>query len=107
MIEDGSPFMRSGGGKDKSSSGSKGGRGGGKDPVDQLGDDMWSFMNLQKKDFIKDSIPDQQLSLQELTIPIQIKSKVTLLLISLSPELNTPHCQRLKWHPIPCSPLLL
>uniref|UniRef100_A0A3P8ZFT8 Putative ATP-dependent RNA helicase DHX57 n=1 Tax=Esox lucius TaxID=8010 RepID=A0A3P8ZFT8_ESOLU len=65
VIEDGSPFMRSGGGKDKSS---WGGRGAAKEPVDQLGDDMWSFMNLQKKDFVKDSIPDQQLGLQELTV---------------------------------------
>uniref|UniRef100_A0A8C7WL81 RNA helicase n=1 Tax=Oncorhynchus mykiss TaxID=8022 RepID=A0A8C7WL81_ONCMY len=80
VIEDGSPFMRSGGGK--SSSGSKGGRGGAKDPVDQLGDDMWSFMNLQKKDFIKDSIPDQQLSLQELTVRYKDTKKSVLKTIS-------------------------
>uniref|UniRef100_A0A4W5KEL6 Putative ATP-dependent RNA helicase DHX57 n=1 Tax=Hucho hucho TaxID=62062 RepID=A0A4W5KEL6_9TELE len=82
VIEDGSPFMRSGGGKDKSSSGSKGGRGGSKDPVDQLGDNMWSFMNLQKKDFIKDSIPDQQLSLQELTVRYKDTKKSVLKTIS-------------------------
>ncbi|KAJ8013856.1 hypothetical protein DPEC_G00034150, partial [Dallia pectoralis] len=65
VIEDGSPFMRSGGGKDRSSSG---GRGAPKEPVDQLGVDMWSYMNLQKTDFIKDSIPDQQLSVQQLAV---------------------------------------
>lgn len=36
--------------------------------VDDLGDDMWNFMSFCKKDFVKDSVPDQQLSLQELTV---------------------------------------
>lgn len=36
--------------------------------VDDLGDDMWNFMSFCKKDFVKDSIPDQQLSLQDLTV---------------------------------------
>ncbi len=36
--------------------------------VDDLGDDMWNFMSFCKKDFVKDSIPDQQLGLQELTM---------------------------------------
>ena len=38
--------------------------------MDNLGDDMWklNYMGLQKKDFVKDSIPDQQLSLPELSI---------------------------------------
>lgn len=58
--------MRSG--KQSSSSGGRGGRGGAKDPVDNLGDDMWNYMSFQKKDFVKDSIPDQQLSLPELSI---------------------------------------
>lgn len=58
--------MRSG----KQSSSSTGGRpnkGGARDMVDDLGDDMWNFMSFCKKDFVKDSIPDQQLSLQDLT----------------------------------------
>lgn len=36
--------------------------------VDDLSDDVWNFMSLCKKDFVKDSVPDQQLNLQELTI---------------------------------------
>lgn len=36
--------------------------------VDDLGDDVWNFMSFYKKDFVKDSIPDQQLSLQDLTV---------------------------------------
>lgn len=39
-----------------------------RDVVDDLGDDMWNFMSFCKKDFVKDSIPDQQLSLQDLTV---------------------------------------
>uniref|UniRef100_A0A3Q2YXE0 Putative ATP-dependent RNA helicase DHX57 n=1 Tax=Hippocampus comes TaxID=109280 RepID=A0A3Q2YXE0_HIPCM len=67
VIEDGSPYMRS---KRQNSSAVswQGGRGAPKDIVDTLGDDMWNFMSFTKKDFVKDSIPDQQLSLQELTV---------------------------------------
>lgn len=36
--------------------------------VDDLSDDMWNFMSFCKKDFVKDSVPDQQLNLQELAI---------------------------------------
>lgn len=36
--------------------------------VDDLSDDVWNFMSFCKKDFVKDSVPDQQLNLQELTI---------------------------------------
>lgn len=36
--------------------------------VDDLSDDMWNFMSFCKKDFVKDSVPDQQLTLQELTV---------------------------------------
>jgi hypothetical protein len=69
VIEDGSPYMRSG----KQGSGGRGGGGGGgkggsKGVVDDQGDDQWSFSSLCKKDFVKDSIPDQQLGLAELTI---------------------------------------
>lgn len=45
-----------------------GGKGEPRNMVDDLGDDMWNFMSFCKKDFVKDSIPDQQLSLQELTV---------------------------------------
>lgn len=36
--------------------------------VDDLSDDVWNFMSFCQKDFVKDSVPDQQLNLQELTI---------------------------------------
>ncbi|XP_061570302.1 putative ATP-dependent RNA helicase DHX57 [Cololabis saira] len=66
VIEDGSPYMRSG--KPSSSTSGRGTRGESRDVVDDLGEDMWNFMSFSKKDFVKDSIPDQQLSLQELTV---------------------------------------
>uniref|UniRef100_A0A667Z0R9 Putative ATP-dependent RNA helicase DHX57 n=1 Tax=Myripristis murdjan TaxID=586833 RepID=A0A667Z0R9_9TELE len=66
VIEDGSPYMRSGK-QTSSNTGGRGGKGGPKDVVDDLGDDVWNFMSFCKKDFVKDSIPDQQLSLQDLT----------------------------------------
>ncbi|XP_077399791.1 putative ATP-dependent RNA helicase DHX57 [Vanacampus margaritifer] len=67
VIEDGSPYMRSR--RENSSSVRRhGGRGEPKDFVDTLGDDMWNFMSFTKKDFVKNSVPDQQLSLQELTV---------------------------------------
>lgn len=46
------------------------GRGGKVEPrdmVDDLNEDMWNYMSFCKKDFVKDSIPDQQLSFQDLT----------------------------------------
>lgn len=67
VIEDGSPYMRSGKQNSSFTSG-RGGKADQRDVVDDLGDDMWNFMSLCKKDFVKDSIPDQQLSLQELTV---------------------------------------
>lgn len=67
VIEDGSPYMRSGKQNQSSTSG-RGSKGDPRDMVDDLGDDMWNFMSFCKKDFVKDSIPDQQLSLQDLTI---------------------------------------
>lgn len=66
-MEDGSPYMRSGKQNSSSTSGG-GGKGEPRNMVDDLGDDMWNFMSFCKKDFVKDSIPDQQLSLQELTV---------------------------------------
>lgn len=67
VIEDGSPYMRSGKQNTSSTSG-RGNKGESRDVVDDLGDDVWNFMSFCKKDFVKDSIPDQQLSLQDLTI---------------------------------------
>ncbi|XP_054656138.1 putative ATP-dependent RNA helicase DHX57 isoform X1 [Dunckerocampus dactyliophorus] len=64
-IEDGSPYMRSG--KQNSASG-QGRKGEPRNVVDTLGDDVWNFMSFSKKDFVKDSVPDQKLSLQELSI---------------------------------------
>ncbi|KAK5849246.1 hypothetical protein PBY51_008900 [Eleginops maclovinus] len=77
VIEDGSPFMRSG----KQNSSSTGGRGGKAEPrdkVDDLGDDMWNYMSFCKKDTVKDSIPDQQLSLQDLTVRYKDTKKSVL-----------------------------
>ncbi|XP_057710392.1 putative ATP-dependent RNA helicase DHX57 [Corythoichthys intestinalis] len=65
VIEDGSPYIRSS--RPNSLSG-QARVGPPKDVVDTLGDDMWNFMSFTKKDFVKDSVPDQQLSLQELTV---------------------------------------
>lgn len=59
--------MRSGKQNSSSTSG-QGSKGQSRDMVDDLGDDMWNFMSFCKKDFVKDSVPDQQLSLQELTV---------------------------------------
>lgn len=58
--------MRSG----KPTVSSTGGRGttGAREVVEDLGDDLWNFMSFCNKDFVKDSIPDKQLSLQELTL---------------------------------------
>lgn len=51
-----------------SNASSRGGRVESRDMVDDLGEDMWNFMSFCKKDFVKDSIPDQQLSFQDLTM---------------------------------------
>lgn len=62
-MEDGSPYMRTG----KQNASAPSGRGT-RDVVEDLGDDVWNFMSFCKKDFVKDSVPDKQLSLQELTL---------------------------------------
>lgn len=67
VIEDGSPYMRSGKQNVANSSG-RGGKTESRDLVDDLGEDVWNFMSFCKKDFVKDSIPDQQLSFQDLTV---------------------------------------
>ncbi|XP_074554352.1 putative ATP-dependent RNA helicase DHX57 [Halichoeres trimaculatus] len=77
VMEDGSPYQRSG----KQNSSSTSGRGAKPDPrdmVDDLGDDVWNFMSFCKKDFVKDSVPDQQLSLQELTLRYKDSKKSVL-----------------------------
>ncbi|KAJ0057405.1 hypothetical protein NL108_006094, partial [Boleophthalmus pectinirostris] len=76
VIEDGSPFMRSG----KQNVSSVGGRGGkdSRDLVEDLSEDVWNFMSLCKKDFVKDSIPDQQLSFQDLTMRYKDTKKSVL-----------------------------
>lgn len=66
VIEDGSPFMRSGKQNVSNASG-RGGKVEPRDMVDDLNEDMWNYMSFCKKDFVKDSIPDQQLSFQDLT----------------------------------------
>lgn len=77
VIEDGSPYMRSGKQNSSSTSG-RGSKGGSRDLVDDLGDDMWNFMSFCKKDFVKDSVPDQQLSFQELTVRYKDTKKSVL-----------------------------
>lgn len=67
VIEDGSPYMRSGK-QNMSNSSGRGSKTESRDLVDDLGEDMWNFMSFCKKDFVKDSIPDQQLSFQDLTV---------------------------------------
>lgn len=67
VIEDGSPYMRAGKQHTSSTSG-RGSKGEPRDMVDNLGKDVWNFMSFCKKDFVKDSIPDQQLGLQELSV---------------------------------------
>ncbi|XP_051248651.1 putative ATP-dependent RNA helicase DHX57 [Dicentrarchus labrax] len=81
VIEDGSPYMRSGKQNSSSTSG-RGSKGDPRDMVDNLGDDMWNFMSLCKKDFVKDSIPDQQLNLQELTVRYKDTKRSVLKTIS-------------------------
>lgn len=76
IIEDGSPYMRSGKQHQSSTCGQTKG-----DPrcvVDDLGDDVWNFMSFCKKDFVKDEIPDQQLSLQDLTVRYKDTKKSVL-----------------------------
>ncbi|XP_062299417.1 putative ATP-dependent RNA helicase DHX57 [Scomber scombrus] len=77
VIEDGSPYMRSGKQNSSSTSG-RGCKGGSRDVVDDLGDDMWNFMSFSKKELVKDSIPDQQLSFQDLTVRYKDTKKSAL-----------------------------
>ncbi|KAL0177521.1 hypothetical protein M9458_026415, partial [Cirrhinus mrigala] len=74
VIEDGSPYRRST--KQNRPSGQGGMAGKGRAPVEDFDDDgRWSFTSFAKKDSVKDSIPDQQLSQQDLTV--RYSSKIT------------------------------
>ncbi|XP_068572950.1 putative ATP-dependent RNA helicase DHX57 [Cebidichthys violaceus] len=77
VIEDGSPYMRSGK-QNLSSTSGRGSKIEPRDMVDDLGDDMWNFMSFCKKDYVKDSIPDQQLSLQDLMVRYKDTKKSVL-----------------------------
>ncbi|XP_041108104.1 putative ATP-dependent RNA helicase DHX57 [Polyodon spathula] len=73
VIEDGSPYMRSGKQGNQTSKGKNN-----RNAVEQLEDDMWSFMHFQKDEFVKDSIPDQQLTIQQMTVRYKGVSKSVL-----------------------------
>lgn len=67
VIEDGSPYRRST--KQTRPSAQGGMTGKGRAPVEDFDDDRgWSCTSFMKKDSVKDNIPDQQLSQQELTV---------------------------------------
>ncbi|XP_016129380.1 putative ATP-dependent RNA helicase DHX57 [Sinocyclocheilus grahami] len=74
VIEDGSPYRCST--KQNRPSAQGGTAGKGRAPVEDFDDDgSWSFTSLMKKDSVKDSIPDQQLSQEELTVRYSNYSK--------------------------------
>lgn len=77
VIEDGSPYVRSGK-QNASSSRGPANKAQPRNMVDDLSDDMWNFMSFSKKDFVKDSVPDQQLNLQELTVRYKDTKKSVL-----------------------------
>lgn len=81
VIEDGSPYRRST--KQNRPPGQGGAAGKGRAPIEDFDDDGggWSFTSLMKKDSIKDSIPDQQLSQQELTVRYSSKNTRILLFV--------------------------
>uniref|UniRef100_A0AAR2JMS0 Putative ATP-dependent RNA helicase DHX57 n=1 Tax=Pygocentrus nattereri TaxID=42514 RepID=A0AAR2JMS0_PYGNA len=60
VIEDGSPYRRSA--KQNGPSNQRGKAGKGRPVEDMNDDDGWSFTSFMRKDAVKDSIPDQQLS---------------------------------------------
>nr|XP_019948030.1 PREDICTED: putative ATP-dependent RNA helicase DHX57 [Paralichthys olivaceus] len=80
VMEDGSPYMRSK--KHKMSFMGERSNVEPRDMVDDLGDDMWNFADFCNKDFVNDRIPDQQLSLQDLTIRYKDVEKSVLRTIS-------------------------
>lgn len=73
VIEDGSPYRRST--KKNNPPGQSVRTGKGQTHVGDLDDDGgWSFSNFMNKDSVKDSVPDQQLSLQDLTVRYSSKN---------------------------------
>ncbi|XP_062852222.1 putative ATP-dependent RNA helicase DHX57 [Trichomycterus rosablanca] len=64
VIEDGSPYRRSA--KQNGPSNQKAAKA--RPAVEELDDDSWSFGSFVNKGAVKDSIPDQQLGVQELTL---------------------------------------
>ncbi|KAI4874272.1 hypothetical protein NFI96_028451, partial [Prochilodus magdalenae] len=77
VIEDGSPYRRSAKQNGPSSQGGRSGKG--RPVVEDIDDDSgWSFSSFMKKDAVKDSIPDQQLSQQELVLRYPNYSKSVL-----------------------------
>ncbi|XP_021336395.2 putative ATP-dependent RNA helicase DHX57 isoform X1 [Danio rerio] len=74
VIEDGSPYRRST--KLNRSSGPGGTTGKGRALVEDFDDDGgWSFTSFRNKESVKDSVPDQQLSQQDLTVRYSNYSK--------------------------------
>lgn len=70
VIEDGSPYRRS---TKQTRPGGMSGKG--RAPVEDFDDDRgWSYTSFMKKDSVKDTIPDQQLSQQELTVRYSSKN---------------------------------
>lgn len=65
-MEDGSPYARTGKPNAPAASGQR--RAGGRGAVEDLGDEVWNFTSFCTKAFVKDSVPDKQLSLQELAL---------------------------------------
>lgn len=64
--------------------------------MEDLGDDVWNFMSFCKKDFVKDSVPDKQLSLQELTL--RYKGELTNgALFDPPPKKSERCCHLLEW----------
>ncbi|KAM9845045.1 putative ATP-dependent RNA helicase DHX57 [Aulostomus maculatus] len=68
VSQDGSPYMRS---WRRNSTHSRGGEAQLWDTVDNLRDDEWNSTSSRNNDFVEDSIPDQLLSLEELTVRYQ------------------------------------
>ncbi|XP_062375856.1 putative ATP-dependent RNA helicase DHX57 [Sardina pilchardus] len=77
VLEDGSPYRRSGKPGGQSSRGGAGSKG--RAPLDDPDDDDgWSFGSFARKDAVKDTIPDEQLSLPDLQIRYKSCSKSVL-----------------------------
>lgn len=93
VIEDGSPYMRSGK-QNQSTTGARS-RGDLSCVVDDLSEDVWNFMSFCNKDFVKDSVPDQQLSLQDLTIRYKGEMKIYLGFNQISCQCQSGHTSKI------------